>query len=507
MKRLLTIVLLVLVAHAGAFAIPKYVQAQLFYSKFYSPGDGPYIETYLSVVGSSVKYVSTEDGKFQGKLEVTMIFSQDENVVNFDKYELLSPVIEDTTNVSFNFLDQQRFSLPNGIYEYEIRIRDLNSEVPPFVNTQTVEVSFPENEISVSGIQLVESYEKTTETNMLTKSGYDLVPYVYNFLPDDVNTLTFYAEIYNASKVLEDDKYLLNYFIQSYETGKRLNNFNHFKREDAKPVNILFANFDINSLPSGNYYLVIETRNRENELMAENKLFFQRSNPDVEIDYQDYTATGVDNSFVSGIDNRDTLMMYIDYLEPISTDIEKKFVQYQIVEGDADVSLMQRYFLNFWLDRDELNPEYAWKQYLSAVELVDEQFGSPGKSGKPGHETDMGRVYLKYGPPNTITDRPFDASTSGLALNDGGRASADAGTVPYQIWHYYTLNNFRNRKFVFANKHLAANDYQLIHSNMPGEISNSNWQAELHWRFQHDATLPDGDKYRGQSGDFYNNPR
>ena len=64
-----------------------------------------------------------------------------------------------------------------------------------------------------------------------------------------------------------------------------------------------------------------------------------------------------------------------------------------------------------------------------------------------------------------------------------------------------------NRKFVFANKHLAANDYQLIHSNMPGEISNSNWQAELHWRFQHNATLPDGDKYQGQSGDFYNNPR
>jgi len=119
----------------------------------------------------------------------------------------------------------------------------------------------------------------------------------------------------------------------------------------------------------------------------------------------------------------------------------------------------------------------------------------------------MGRVYLKYGPPNTITDVPFDASTSGMTVDDNPDAVADGGSVPYQIWHYYTLGNQRNRKFVFANIHLALFDYKLIHSNMPGEINNENWQAELRWRFQHDATMSDRDRYRGRSGDFYNNPR
>lgn len=509
MKKVLALIVLLLFVHAGAQAVPKYVQAQLFYSKFLSPTDGPYLETYLSIIGNSVEYVDTGDGKFQGQIEITMVFSRDGEVVNFDKYELKSPLIEDTTNITMDFLDQQRFSLPNGVYEYQIKIRDLNSDTPPFSTSQTIEMDFPADEVSVSGIQLVESFEKTSEPNILTKSGYDLVPYVYNFIPDRVNSLSFYSEVYNTDKVLgTEETFLINYFIQTYETSKKLERFVGFKRETSAPVNILFANFDLTNLPSGNYFLVVEVRNRENEIVAENRLFFQRSNPDVKMDYSEFTSITVDNSFVSQITDPDTLREYIHSLEPISTDIEKNFVKYQIDKGDPnDLAMMQRYFLNFWLTRDDLNPEHAWKQYLSAVELVNEQFGYPGKGGQKGYESDMGRIYLKYGPPNTIVDRPFDASTSGLTINDDGGSGFESGSVPYQIWHYYSLDNYRNRKFVFANKHLAASNYELIHSNMPGEISNENWQSELHWRFRNNANMPGRDKYGGKSGDLYNNPR
>jgi hypothetical protein len=52
-------------------------------------------------------------------------------------------------------------------------------------------------------------------------------------------------------------------------------------------------------LPSGNYYIVIEARDRENKILASNKLFFQRSNPDVEADYTNLDQTLVENSFVA----------------------------------------------------------------------------------------------------------------------------------------------------------------------------------------------------------------
>ena len=508
MKKILILLILFLVAFAGYSKKSPYLQAQLFYSKFCAPVDGPYIETYLSVVGNSVEYVKNENGKFQGKIEITMIFSQDGKVANFDKYELLSPEVVDTTNINSNFLDQQRFKLPNGVYEFEIQIRDMNSASEPFKTTQTIEINFPENEISVSGIELIESYSKSTETSVLTKSGFDLIPNVYTFFPANVKSLKFYTEIYNTQKVLGNEgKFLVNYFIESYETQRRLANFVRFKRETAKLVNIILAEFEISKLPSGNYNLVIEVRNTQNEIITSNKVFFQRSNPDVEADYSDFTNISIGNSFVTKISNRDTLLEYIHCIAPISSDMENNFVKYQIDKPEADLATMQQFFLNFWLSRDDLNPENAWRQYLTNVELVDEQFGYPlKKGGKKGYETDMGRVYLKYGPPNTITDRPFDASGSGMTINNGGVSTPSEGLVPYQIWHYYTLNNLRNKKFVFANRHLAAGDYELIHSNVPGEIANERWQ-ELLQRAPKLGIMPDQDKYNGQSGEYYNNPR
>ncbi len=508
MKKSFILIILIAVAMAGYPAKTPFLQAQLFYSKFYTPADGPYLETYLSVVGNSVSFVKNETGKFQGTIEITMIFSKDGKVANFDKYELLSPEVDDTTTINFNFLDQQRFTLPNGIYDYEIQIRDKNSLAEPFKTNQTVEINFAEGVISISGIELLQKYSKSTETSIITKSGYDLVPYVYTFFPDKVNSLKFYTEIYNTQKVLgEEGKFLVNYFIESYETQRQLADFVRFKRETAKVVNIILAEFEISKLPSGNYNLVIEVRDTKNEIITNNKVFFQRSNPDVEANYSDFAGISTENSFVTKITNRDSLMEYIRSLDPISSEIEKTYVKYQIEKANAGLDVMQRYFLNFWLNRDEKNPELAWKQYLTNVELVDEQFGYPGKKGgRKGYDTDMGRIYLKYGPPNTITDRPYDASGSGMTINNGGSSTASAGSVPYQIWHYYTLNNQRNKKFVFANPNLAAYDYVLIHSNVPGEINNENWQSELA-RIKEGLSLPGDDKYKGQSGEFYDNPR
>jgi len=508
MKKFIILLFFVFI-QAGIFAQSSgFVQAGLFYSTFISPADGPYIETYLSVVGNSLQYRSNSSGTFQGKVEITMIFSTGNSVVNFDKYEFETQELTDTTSISVNFLDQQRFSLPNGEYEFDIQIRDMYSDNPPFSANQTIVIDLPEDEVTISGIVLIESFEISKENSLISKSGYDLIPYIFNYLPERINKLTFYTEIYNAETAFgEDGRFLVNYYVETFESSKKLDKFTGFKRETAKPVNVLFANFDISELPSGNFNLVVELRNRENMVVKQNKLFFQRNNPGVDIDYLNLATSFVESTFVSKYTDTERLRLYIDYINPVSTDMELNFVQYQIDKGSADLELMQRFFYNFWYDRDPLNPEASWLSYLSAVELVNEQFGAPGKKGTRGYKTDMGRIFLKYGPPNTITDRPFDAGTSGMTVDGDPGAVADGGSVPYQIWHYYTLGNLRNRKFVFANVHLALHDYKLIHSNMPGEINNENWQAELLYRFQHGATMPDRDRYRGRSGDFYNNPR
>lgn len=504
MKRHILVIILVLLISQG---FSKNIQAYLSYSTFNSPKDGPYIETYMSIYAKSVIFNKIAENKYQGSVGITMIFKQGNEVKDFKKYELKSPEVSDTTKLDFSFIDQQRVLLPNGDYNFELQIKDMSDNQPPLTDVIALKIDFPSDKINVSGIQLIESCKKTENPTILSKSGYDIVPYIHNFYPKSVNKLTFYSEIYGADKILgPESKYLLSCYIQSNETGKPLSELIKNRKETAKEVSIAFNEFDISKLPSGNYDLVVEVRNQKNEVIASNMVFFQRSNPEVKLELQDIAAMNIQGSFVEQITNKDTLKEDIKCLAPISTETERLFADNQL--KTANLLTMQQYFLNFWQRREELNPGRAWLAYLDQVKAVDVAYKTPIKKG---YETDRGRIYLKYGPPNTITDQPFDASSFGAVINDNSQYKyGDSGVVPYQIWHYYQLkNNERDKKFVFANPHLATNDYALVHSNASGEINNPNWQAELVRQIglQDKDEVAPNNRYSERSGNFFNNPR
>lgn len=468
----------------------KSLQAYLSYTTFNSPTDGPYIETYLTVIGNSVVYVKNDNGKFQATVEIMMIFKKDGAIKDFKKTNLLSPEIDDTTKVDFTFMDQQRFLLPNGNYSVEIQLSDKNiKDAVPYKTFETLTVDFPKDSISVSGIQLVESYKVSTNPGVLTKSGYDLVPFSINYYPQKINNLTFYSEIYNTDKVFTsaNDKFIVNYFIESFETGKYLTDFYRFKKESPKSVVVLFSEFDISALPSGNYNLVIEVKNKENKEVASNKLFFQRSNPGVQLNLSDIAAIDISNTFADKIKNADSLKDFIKSTYPISTQIEKAFAENHI--KNSDIKLLQQYFYNFWVNRNPAYPEKAWSEYAQEVKKVNVKFKT---TIKRGYETDRGRVYLQYGPPNSITESVNEPSA-----------------YPYEIWHYYTLNNQKNKKFVFYNTDLVTNDYELLHSDAIGEISDPSWQMKLVIR-NTSTSNPDQikgiDHFGGKSDDYFKNP-
>jgi GWxTD domain-containing protein len=450
-------------------ALAGNLRAYLSYATFVSPTDGPYVETYISVVGNSVVYHLNESSKFQGAIQITMIFRQDSLIREFKKYELLSPETEDTTMINFNFIDQQRFLLPNGKYNLEIYIADKYKDRLPFKVIEPVEINYPAGQINLSGIQLIESFRKTEETGILTKSGYDFVPFVDNFYPSSMNKLTFYAELYNAEKVLgKGEKFIITTSIKSAETGKIVTIFHKLRKESALDVNIVFSEFDISQLPSGNYYLTIEAHNKDNSLLAQNQVFFQRSNPSIQFNVGDITALDITNTFVDKINNADTLREFIRSLAPISTSIEGTFANNQL--KTADLQTLQQFFLNFWLSRNNSDPQKAWELYKIEVRKADISFHTKIKKG---YETDRGRVFLKYGPPNTIVDRPYERDA-----------------IPYQIWHYYKIGQYTNKKFIFSEPDMITNDFQMLHSDVPGEINNPNWERYLGSKFIEDYNNP-----------------
>ena len=445
------------------------VTAYLTYATFNVPAKGPYVETYLSVIGNSVKFIKNADGKYQGALDIAVNFSQNGEIKNAKKYTLNSPETADTSTGYPNFIDQQRFTLANGIYNMEISIADKNSlSEKPFINTMSITINFPDDRIEISDIQSLESFEKSTAPNVLTKSGYDLVPYVSTFYPENINKLKFYAEIYNSKKIVgEGQKIVINYFLESYEKHIKLNDYSAFSKQSANEVNILLAEFNIEKLPTGNYNLVIELRDKENKIQADRNYFIQRKNTQGKFSMEDLKSVNVSNTFVMSYKSKDTLADYIRSLRPISSSSEIQYAE-NIVSG-KNLELMQQFFYNFWKSHNEIEPQLTWLEYYKEVMKVNKEFGTYGLKG---YDTDRGRVYLQYGAPSSRNTVNLD----------------ERNTKPYEIWQYDVLidksiiltfpgNKQSNRKFVFVNSDLVTNRYKLIHSTAQGEIFNSNWQT------------------------------
>jgi GWxTD domain-containing protein len=488
MKKTLFI-LLILVSFVYQNAEAKKLQAFMSYSTFYSPTDGPYIESYLTVVGSSTVFMKNDSGRFQSTIEVTLIFSQNNVVKQFKKYNLLSPAVLDTNAVNFNFIDQQRFLLPNGEYQLDIQIVDKNDKAIPYKAQETIDVNYPNDKISVSAIELIQGYAKTDNPSVLTKSGYDLVPYILNYYPEETSKVTFYSEIYNTDKVFGlDEKYLLSAYIETYETGKLYGDLVKIRKESAKNVNIMFGEFDISSLPTGNYNIAIEVRDKTNTLIAYNKLFFQRNHPALTVAVADMSNVNIENTFVNRMSSMDTIIDNIKSLYPISMESERQYANTLIKK--ADLKTMQQYFYNFWVTRNQTNPEGAWLLYKAEVNKVNANYGTKIKRG---YESDRGRVYLQYGPPNSIME----------SLNE-------PSAYPYTIWHYYALGNQKNKKFVFYNPDMVTNDFVLIHSDALGEVYDYKWKQRIYGRnsvtndIDSDGVTP---HWGDRSDDFFRNPR
>jgi GWxTD domain-containing protein len=466
----------------------KSIRAYLSYSIFNTPDNKPYIETYMTVQSGSIVNVQNEAGSYRGELHVQIIFRQNDSIVNYGKYVINSPEIKDTTSNSVNFLDVQRYSLSNGVYDMELTLDDPNSPDEPIVSTTSFVVEFPENKMSFSDIEFLSSFQKDKSEDILNKHGFKTVPYVFNFFPESETSLNFYTEIYNAENSVDDGDYVVYFYIRPFEVDKKLDQFFYVRKLKAKPIDVLINTIDIKQLPTGNYLLVIEARDRNNELIANKELYFYRENPNAQFNMTNVLLTDVAKTFVDKIDNRDTLVQYIDYLYAISTSAEKLYVKSQVIS--ADLNDLQKYFYNFWYERDNVNPEGAWLNYLERVKQANNDFRTVAL---PGYLSDRGRVYLQYGKPNAIAESHYEPAA-----------------FPYEIWHYYNINGQRDKRFVFYTQEIATNDFQLLHSDVVGELANYHWQRQLYSRIWDPYSIDDvivPNSYGSFATDYYRQPR
>ena len=467
MKRV-SLILLTLLLASTTYAKEKSLSALFGYSAFYLPeNDKPYVETYLRFDAWSLNLVPDESGQYRATVEVTIVVRKGDTVAYVKKYDLHSPYTSSAEANNFTFFDLQRFALDNGIYDLQLTLRDKASEQPPAVINDRLVVYFQKGAPSMSNIQLMSSATPTVETNMLSRNGYDMLPYISDFVPAQITMLHPYIEVYNLDKELGDTPYVIYLTIEQKETGRRIAAYDTFiSRPAAKQLDPIWGSIDIATLPSGNYNLMAEVRNLKGEMLKRKRISFQRSNPGISSD--EITENQVAASFVGLITDESKLSYYIRALYPISSPNEVRIADHLLKEGN--MAEKQTFFYRFWTDRDMMDPESKWNQYLVRLTYVDEHYSYPKT---PGYMTDRGRVYLQYGPPDYVRDEKNFVG----ALDIEGLGQIHY--LPYQLWRYNRMeNDFPNRVFLFWDE-FRSGYYKLLNSNARGEIIMPNWERML----------------------------
>lgn len=434
------------------------IKAYLSYYTFSTPDNKPYIEAHISVVAKSLKFKknTSKTTSYNASVGITLLIKDGDKIVSADKFNLLSQSVLDTTNIDFALIDQKRIALANGKYSLELSIKDNNLNEPEETVKQNFEINFPDNKINTSDIILIESFTKSKSEDNNNRNGYKILPIVNNFIPTSIAKLSFYHEIYNTAKLSPNESFLLNYYLQNANSLNQLSTYYTSKKVYAKDVIITLSELDISLLPSGNYNLIIELRNKNNEIIASKSTFFQRSNKSLGDDLSQLSKINTENSYVSNM-SKETLIDYIKSLTPISSNNEINYVKTLLANNDQEQ--MKQYLIYFWEKRYPGNAEQEWLKYKKQVDIVNEKFSSKFTRG---YDTDRGVVYLKYGPPSNTRFNDFDNKA-----------------YPYEIWQYYKIQNFTNRRFVFFSPENIKNEMVLLHSNMFGERNDPNWKYKI----------------------------
>jgi len=464
----------------------------LDYKVFRQPSGEAYMETHLLFDGTTYQFAVKDNDLFQATAEVTIVITdQQGKIAGFRKINISSPEIENPFGI--DFFDLQRFTLAPGSYALEVTILDLNQKNPKASDVNlAVQISeFPSGP-SISDILLISGFGKTQTPNDLSRSGFDILPSLLNIYPDESKTINFYSELYGTETYFgAGNPFLLMYSLVDAKTMNTLESTRAFRRKTANAIVPVMEAMDIAEVPAGNYFLRVEIADKEGNVLATvDQPVLRLSAASVEPE-----PSMADNLreyfYLNQVQDMDSLRNYAASIWPICSNSERNFIDNQIKTSEARV--IRNFVYRVFEQRNPENPEAGWVAYQGEVAKVNAGYGT---RNLPGYATDRGRVYLQYGPPNSLVERHNDNET-----------------LPYEIWHYYSINQFRNRRFVFYSPIAVTTNFELIHSDMWGEVTNPRWNQLVKGRI-HEPWLEEGRDFEGERqksrdklDEFYVNPR
>lgn len=368
-----------------------YIQIPYEYLQFVKEGEN-YVANYEIIVN-----VSTIKGKYVAE----KVWTQKVVAENF----------EQTISKAFLDIAQVFLNLPFGDYKISVQVIDLDTKFGLKKDGYITIRNFVKNPITISDLMLVSSVKFENNQKII-------VPNVSNTITSNT-TQNFYLffEIYNNTN--NSDSLSIVYKINKIKGRKkeqitiRTGRISDFIKPGKNSIILEVPEL---RLGFGDYIIFVEAR--------------MNSNPDYyTISHQNFTVRWLEiPDLITDLDKAIEQLVYIAKPEEL-----------KYIKSSTDETEKERRFLEFWRKRDPtpntLKNELM-EEYYARVKYANEHFGHYIE----GWKTDMGMVYIIFGPPSSVDRHPFDIDSK-----------------PYEIWYYYEIN----RRFIFVDES-GFGDYRLI---------------------------------------------
>lgn len=439
------------------------IDANVTYAIFQTSDAKSYIEVYVYIAKSSVKFAPTANQAplYQANLGFTIQVLEGDKTIASETYNVNTTPVANVNSIG-DLVEQHTFLLPADMaYGLKVNIIDHNMSGNYYEYSDIVKVVTTLDKPQLSSLEILSDIQPDSTESKFSKNGYRLMPIGLHFLGKSETALRFYVEMYRTN-LLPDKLYLLRYRITQAEAPyDNVLNLGGMKRLEKSSYDFFAASLNVAKLPSGTYNFVVELLNAKGELIDVKLIPFVRSNPVGEQplvlapkveDVNDPNAKFTDNLSVEQLDF--AILATMPQLNGGLADQAGNALKSNVVDEK------KQFLYVYWVQAAPENTANTFREFMRAALAIDEKYRGGGRRGV---QTARGRVMLRYGTPDDIY------------IMD-----ADQQKIPYEMWTYHNLNKLQSEaQFVFYNPSLLPNGYQLLHSTARGELSNPNWRDEI----------------------------
>ncbi len=303
------------------------------------------------------------------------------------------------------FIVQFGLHVPEGNFRYKIVITSGDKK-----GSVEREIVIDKKNYRMSDILIASNIVIDTIGDELRKDNLKVFPHPSHRFNERHANIYLYYEIYDL--VPDTNRLKINYIIK--DSSKQV--IAQIPRQVDKQFESQAINFAISTknIDQGQHFLNIEVRDEKNQMVAQKESPFKI----IRAAQQKISYEG---------------MPYYEEIEYFLTPKEYKDFQRFSEEGK------KRFLDRFWSQHD----------YYEIVERFEYAAEHYRQGSKPGHKTDRGRIYVKYGEPDEVERNIISLEES----------------RPYEYWQYY--NGFG---FIFVDIRVTT-EYTLVWTNATDERS------------------------------------